>query len=380
VLTGAVVGASAYYFLDVSLKEGLLLGAIVSSTDAAAVFGILRARALRLKHRLAPLLELESGSNDPTAVFLTLALTGLILNPELSLGSLAVDFFFQMGIGLAVGLAAGRVGAWLINHIRLSEDGLYPALTLSVAFASFGGAHALGGNGFLSVYVAGVALGNRNFVHRIGLLQFHDGIAWLMQIAMFLVLGLLVFPSHLIAVAAPATIVALSLVFVARPLGVFTALAFTKGFTVADRTFLSWVGLRGAVPIILATIPLTSGVTHAPLIFNVVFFVVILSVLLQGTTAASVAKWLKVGSPRETGIVERKVSSSMLEVKIPASSPAIGKQLVELELPMGTLVVLVTREGESMIPRGATQIEAGDTLLVAAPQGNADTLRQILVG
>jgi len=380
VLTGAVVGASAFYFLGVTHLEGLLLGAIVSSTDAAAVFGILRARALRLKHRLAPLLEFESGSNDPTAVFLTLSITSLILNPNASLVGFIVHFFLEMGIGLITGLVAGRVGAWLINHVRLTEDGLYPALTLSVAFASFGGAHALGGNGFLAVYVAGLALGNRNFVHRIGLIQFHDGLAWMMQIAMFLVLGLLVFPSQLLAVAGPASLVALTLVFVARPIGVFVSLAFSKQFLMADKFFLSWVGLRGAVPIILATIPLTSGIKNAPLIFNVVFFVVLLSVLLQGTTAAYVAKLLKVGSPRETGIVERKVASSMLEVKIRPNSPAVGKQLVELELPLGTLVVLVTREGQTMIPRGATQIEAEDTLLIAAPQGIADTLRAILVG
>jgi len=202
----------------------------------------------------------------------------------------------------------------------------------------------------------------------------------MMQIAMFLVLGLLVFPSQLLAVAGPASLVALTLVFVARPVGVFVSLAFSKQFLVADKFFLSWVGLRGAVPIILATIPLTSGIKNAPLIFNVVFFVVLLSVLLQGTTAAYVAKLLKVGSLRETGIVERKVASSMLEVKIRPNSPAVGKQLVELELPLGTLVVLVTREGQTMIPRGATQIEAEDTLLIAAPQGNAETLRAILVG
>lgn len=380
IITAVVVAVAAFYLLSLSKLEALLLGAIVSSTDAAAVFGILRSRNLSLRKGISSLLEFESGSNDPMAVFMTVAITGLILSSDYSIVNLILMFIVQVCFGFIVGLAIGYSGVWLINRIRLKEDGLYPAITLGLAFASFGGSQLIGGNGFLSVYLAGLVIGNKNFIHRIGLLQFHDGLAWLMQITMFLLLGLLVFPSQLPSVALSSSVVALALMFIARPLAVFCCLIFGSRFDFRDKLFISWVGLRGAVPIILATIPLTEGVENASTIFNVVFFVVLFSVLLQGTSLLLVGRSLGVATTPKSGFSERKVASHMLELVLPEDSPALGKQLVDLGLPQGALIVLLTRGNSSLIPRGSTVLCPKDTLLIATSSEQKPELERILVG
>jgi cell volume regulation protein A len=370
-LAALIAGAFAHFALGLSVLEGVLLGAIVSATDAAAVLALLRAGTLRLRGRLAPLLEFESGSNDPMAVFLTVGAIQLITNPELSPLTLAWRFVVQMLLGAALGYGVGRVAVIVINRLRLAFDGLYTVFTITVVLAVFGGAEALGGNGFLAAYVAGITMGNHNFVHKRSLLHFHDGLSWIMQIAMFLILGLLVFPSRLPAIAGVALLFTAFMIVVARPLSVLLTLLPVR-LPLADKAFLSWGGLRGAAPIVLATFPALAGIPRAESIFNVVFFVVLLSVLLQGTTARLAARLLKVEAPpaEHNGDVEARhlinLTGGLREIIVPAQSASVGRSLVELDLPTGFLVVLIERRGESVVPNGDTVLEAGDHLLVLA--------------
>jgi cell volume regulation protein A len=386
IITALSVGLFATYILGFSLLQGLLLGAIVSATDAATVFAVLRARSVGLKGEIRPLLELESGSNDPMAVFLTVGLTGLLTRPDASMLGLIPHFFQQMALGALLGYAFGKGMVFVINRMRLEAEGLYPVMTMAMVMLAYAGTAAVGGNGFLAVYLAGLVLGNHDFIHKQSLIRFHDGLAWLMQIAMFLALGLLVFPSRLLPVMGAGLLAALVLMFVARPLSVYITLVFTRmGWR--EKTMISWVGLRGAVPIILATFPLLAGVPHADTIFNIVFFIVLTSVLLQGTTLPVVARWLKVDAllpvkhqyPLE--VVEtggHKVTSELIEVPIPADSPTVGRQIVELGLPRGALVVLVGRQEEFFVPRGATVLEAGDSLLVLADKESLAAVRALV--
>jgi cell volume regulation protein A len=370
-LAALLAGAFAHFALGLSVLEGVLLGAIVSATDAAAVLGLLRAGTLRLRGRLAPLLEFESGSNDPMAVFLTVGAIQLITNPDMALPALLWRFVVQMALGAVLGYAVGRLAVVVINRLRLAFDGLYTVFTIAVVLVVFGGAEALGGNGFLAAYVAGITMGNHNFVHKRSLLHFHDGLSWLMQIAMFLILGLLVFPSRLPEIAGVALLFTAFMILVARPLSVLLTLLPVR-LPMADKAFLSWGGLRGAAPVVLATFPALAGIPGAERIFDVVFFVVLLSVLLQGTTSRYAARLLKVEAPpkERNGDVEPEhlvnLASGLREIILSDSSPAIGRSLVELDLPPRFLVVLIDRRGESVVPNGDTVLEAGDHLLVLA--------------
>ncbi|HET9920732.1 MAG TPA: potassium/proton antiporter [Ktedonobacteraceae bacterium] len=306
-LTAVIVAVFALVVLHVSFIEGLLLGAIISATDAAAVFSVLGARNLRLKGTLLPLLELESGTNDPMAVFLTIGLTDLLANPHESVFSILLLFVQQMGIGLIAGLVIGWATIWLLARLHLDVEGLYRVFTIALVLFAYGLTALLGGSGFLAVYIAGLLLGNSSLRRMDRLSRFHDSLAWLMQIAMFLILGLLVFPSHLLAVVGSGLLITAIAVFVARPLSVLIALLPFK-ISIQEKLFVGWVGLRGAVPIVLATFPLLAGVSRAPELFDLVFFVVLASVLLQGTTVPFVAKWLGVIVPPAT-VEETKASS-----------------------------------------------------------------------
>jgi potassium/hydrogen antiporter len=292
-LTMLFTGAFAYWLLEFSWLEALLLGAVVSSTDASAVFSVLREQKVRLRGWIRPLLEFESGTNDPMAVFLTIGLTGLITQPQLSGWSIIPLFIQQMALGLLLGYGLGRGAVWLFRHLRLSFDGLYAVLSITVMLLVFALTAVLGGSGFLAVYVAGMVLGNSQFEQKQAIISFQEGITWLMEIGMFLTLGLLVFPLQLVTVAAPAISIALFLMLVARPLSVFMSLPIST-IAVREKAFVSWVGLRGAVPIVLATFPLLAGVNAAQQIFNVTFFVVLISVLVQGTTLSWAARLLGV--------------------------------------------------------------------------------------
>jgi cell volume regulation protein A len=372
VLSALLIGVFAMLALNFSLLEGLLLGAIVSSTDAAAVFAVLRGRGANLQEPITPLIELESGSNDPMAVFLTTSIVQLLVVPDASIVGLLPQFFLQMTLGVLCGLVFGRVMMLIINKSRLEYEGLYPVLSVALVVFIYSVTAVLGGNGFLAVYLAGLVLGNSNFVHRRSLLSFHDGIAWLLQITMFLVLGLLVFPSQLIPVMGTALLIALFLLFVARPISVLVSLAFSR-LSLRARLMIAWVGLRGAVPIILATFPLLANVPRADIIFNVIFFVVLTSTVVQGTTLPTVARFLRVAaqtpSPSlypETFVPAINLNSQVTELSIPASSPSIGSSILELNLPAGALVVLIGRGDKTIVPNGGTVLHAYDKLVVVA--------------
>jgi len=377
-VTATIVGLSAAALLDLSLVEGLLLGSIVSSTDAAAVLAVLRSKGISLKGRLKPLLELESGSNDPMAIFLTVGLIQLITQPDRSPASLIGLFLLQMLVGAVLGYGMGRVMLFLVNRLKLGYEGLYPVLSLSLVLLTFGLTDAVGGSGFLAVYLAGIVLGHHDFIHKRSLLRFHDGLAWLMQIAMFLALGLLVFPSRLVPVMGIGLLIAACLMFVARPVSVFLGL-LPSALGWREKTFVSWVGLRGAAPIILATFPLLAGVPQADLIFNVVFFVVLTSVLLQGTSLPLAARWLRTdapAAPRRAYPIEYTpvggFRSELKELPIPSDSTMSGKAIVELGLPEDFSIVLVARDKDFLVPSGGTVLQAGDTLLVLSDQGAFD--------
>lgn len=383
-ITALITGWVCIALLDLPPLVGLLMGAIVSSTDAAAVFSVLRSKGISLKGHLKPLLELESGSNDPMAIFLTVGLIQLIQFPQRSPLNLIGLFFLQMLVGAVIGLLMGRLTVWLINHIRLGYEGLYPVLSLALVFLTFGLTSILGGSGFLAVYLTGIVLGNREFIHRRSLLRFHDGLAWLMQITMFLTLGLLVFPSRLVPVAGSGLLIAAALMLIARPVSIFITLPGRR-FNTREKLFLSWVGLRGAVPIILATFPLLAQIPQADMMFNVVFFVVLTSVLLQGTTIAPLARWLKLDAP----VTPKRIypieytpvggfKSELKELAVPPHSPMVGKAIVELGLPDDFLVVLIARQNDFVMPSGGTIIEAGDTLLALADAKTFDEVCQRL--
>ncbi len=371
-LTALAVGLIAQALLGFTLLQGLLLGAIVSSTDAAAVFAILRSKNLGLQGSLRSLLEFESGSNDPMAVFLTVGMIQLQIRPDFLLGNLILSFFLQISIGITIGFIAGKLIVFLANHLHLGFEGLYPVLTLSAVFLTYSLTSAAYGNGFLAVYLSGIVAGNQDFVHRRSLLRFHNGMAWLMQIIMFLTLGLLVFPSRLVPIIGMGLLTAAALIFLARPISVFLCLIFSK-FNLREKTFISWVGLRGAVPIILATFPLLARLPEADSIFNIVFFVVLTSTLLQGTSLPFVAKWLKVDAPidnKPAYPIEftpvHGFKNELKELPIQVNSPFAGKTIVELGLPPEFLVILIAREKEFIIPSGGSEILEGDTLIVLA--------------
>lgn len=385
VLTTALIMAAVSHFIfNFTFFESMLLGAIISSTDAAAVFSILRSRGATLKGKLAPLLELESGSNDPMAVFLTVAMLQIITGENDSLVGLVGLIISQGAIGMGIGVLIGKAILYMLNRLRLGYEGLYPILVLAVIFFTYGFTAELGGSGFLAVYVVGLTMSQQDFLHKRSLIRFYDGVTWLMQITMFLTLGLLVFPSRMINAIEPGILVALALMFVARPASVFLCLAFSK-FNLNEKAFLSWVGLRGAVPIILATYPLIARIPHADLFFNVVFFVVLLSVMLQGTTLAQVARLFKVDDPIPPKrvypielIPNQGVSGELVEVPILEGSPACGKAIFELHLPTDFLVILIARGETFLIPNGGTILQPGDVMLSLTGPEDLLTVRQFL--
>jgi len=384
-ITALLVGLFAKAVLGFSLLEGVLLGAIVSATDAAAVFSVLRARSVGLKGHVRPLLELESGSNDPMAVFLTVALIGIITHPEARWFSLIPMFIQQMTLGAALGYGMGKLIVLIMNRVALEFEGLYPVMTLALILLTYGVADEFGANGFLAVYITGLVMGKHDFIHKRSISRFHDGLSWLMQIAMFLVLGLLVFPSHLLPIVGLGLLASLFLIVVARPVSVLATLAFS-GMTFNEKLMVSWVGLRGAVPIVLATFPLLAGVPKAEMIFNLVFFIVLTSILLQGTSIPLVARWLKLET-RVRGRVhplelERTagIDTQLVDVEVTQGSSVIGKQIVASGFPKGALIVLIERGDGFFVPNGGTVIELEDRLLVLANEQDLSAMRAIVEG
>ena len=370
VATAGLVGGLVLLVTDLPLLEALLLGAVVSSTDAAAVFSILRARKVQLPSPVRNLLELESGTNDPMAVFLTVSLIALITGDGGSPLELAWSFVLQMGLGALLGYSLGRAMAWVINRIGLDHDGLYPVLSLTLVLLTFGLTSYVGGSGFLAVYIAGVAMGGRAYIHKRSLTRFHDGLAWLAQIAMFLTLGLLVFPSRIVPLMGVAVLIAAFLTLVARPLSVYLSLLGSR-FSLREQTLIGWAGLRGAVPIILATFPLVAGVPGGEELFNIVFFIVLVSTLVQGTTIPAVARWLRVEGPayaEEPVWAGEPVRRDLVEYRVPDDSPVVGRQMAQAGLPDGADVVLLRRYDTFVVVRGSTRLRRDDVLLLLADE------------
>ncbi len=383
-LTAALVAAFAVYVLGLDWLTGLLLGSIVSSTDAAAVFSVLRARNIGVRERVRSLLEFESGSNDPTAVFLTVACVSILVGEQPVGWMLPVLFVYKLAGGIVAGLLLGRGLVALLNRVDLEYDGLYPVVTLAGVGLIFGLAEAVGASGFMAVYVAGLHLAGRVFVHRNSLVRFHEGLAWLMQITMFVVLGLLVFPSRLFDAAPAGMLIALFLVLGARPLSVFVTLALSD-LRLRERTMVAWVGLRGAAPIILATFPLVAGVEGAETVFDVVFFAVIVSVLLQGPTVAFMARRLGVEAPLEERPAHPIEISAPgdLGVKIQRlvvapDSAADGARLFEIGGPTRPLIVMLRRGGRVFVPSGSTVFESGDELFALGDPSSVQEMREVL--
>ncbi|MBK9335737.1 MAG: potassium/proton antiporter [Lewinellaceae bacterium] len=369
-ITAMTLGLFVWAITDFSLYEGLLLGAIVSSTDAAAVFSMLRSKNLALKSKLRPTLELESGSNDPMAYVLTIVFLGLVLNPEQGLASAIPLFLKQMILGAAAGFAFGKLSASVINKIQLDFEGLYSVLVIALMFATFSATDFIGGNGFLAIYLCAVYLGNQELIHKKTILKMFDGLAWLMQIVLFLTLGLLVFPSHIVPVLGIGILISLFLIFVARPVSVFLALAPFR-MKQRRRWYISWVGLRGAVPIVFATYPMLAGIEKADMIFNIVFFISLTSLLIQGTTLPIVAKWLHVALPAKAKMqapvdifLSESIKNRMEEIEIAEGMFAVGKKIVDLHFPINAIIAVVKRGDKYITPNGSTVIEANDVLLI----------------
>ena len=372
-LTGAFI-----YFLSSStsadialpLLTSLLLAATMSSTDSASVFNLLRSQKMNLKENLRPMLELESGSNDPMAYMLTIALIQVVASgSDLSIGGVAKDLLVQFFFGGVIGFAFGKFSVWLVNKIELSNASLYPILLLSLVFITFTTTDLLKGNGYLAVYIAGVVVGNARLVFRKEVNTFMNGLTWLFQIVMFLSLGLLVNPHEMLDVAWIAVLIALFMILVARPVSVFLCMLPFRGMSHRARWFVSWVGLRGAVPIIFATYPVVAGIPGSQQIFNVVFFITLLSLIIQGMTISAGARMLHLDLPQEKegnefGVeLPEEIDSQLMDQTLTAEMLKNGNRLADMDIPKGTLVMLVKRGNEFIIPNGQVELFEGDKLL-----------------
>jgi potassium/hydrogen antiporter len=381
-VTAGITAVAAIWLFDLSALEGLLLGAIISSTDGAAIFSLLRGSTLR--RPLARTLEGEAGFNDPVAVLLVVGFIEWIEQADYGVADMALLFVLELGIGAAVGLAVGRLAAEGLRRARLDTAGLYPVATLATVALAFGATETLHGSGFLAAYLAGLALGSARIPAKRTVTVFHQGLAWVAQIAMFLSLGLLVFPSQLGDVVLEGTALALVLVLVARPVAAFVSTAFDP-FSVADRVVLGWAGLRGAVPVVLATFPVIDEVAGSGDFFNIVFFAVVISTLLQGTTFEPLAKRLGVTTsdpalPRplaETGTI-RRLGAEIVEFPVGPEDALVGHRVRELGLPRDALLSVIVRGDEAVLPRGSTRVEAGDRLHVVVRSEVAGDMEDVV--
>ena len=356
--------------IEMPMLTCLLLAATMSSTDSASVFNLLRSQKMNLKENLKPMLELESGSNDPMAYMLTIALIQVIASGSgFNMGLLAKDLLVQFFVGGVTGYAFGRFAVWLINKVNLSNSSLYPILLLSLVFITFTITDMLHGNGYLAVYILGVVVGNARLVFRKEINTFMNGLTWFGQIVMFLSLGLLVNPHEMLEVSISAMLIGLFMIFVARPLTVGLCLLPFRQMTFKAKCFVSWVGLRGAVPIIFATYPVVSHIPGSQDIFNIVFFITLLSLIFQGMTIAPVAKWLNLDLPQEKegndfGVeIPEEIDSQLTDVTLTAEMLENGNRLMDMNIAKGTLVMLVKRGTEFMIPNGRMELKVGDKLL-----------------
>lgn len=367
--------------LTLPLVTCFLLAATMSSTDSAAVFNLLRGKNINLKNNLKPTLELESGSNDPMAYILTVMLiqiagdlnAGTSASEEINGWKIALDAFLtllqQFGLGAVIGLVAGYVSVWIINRINLKNTPLYSIMLMSIVFFTFSITGFVGGNGYLAVYITGIVIGNHKITNRKEISSFLDGMTWLMQIGMFLTLGLLVEPSAMLKVAPAGLLIGVFMMLVARPVSIFLTLIPFRKISLRSKTFISWVGLRGAVPIIFATYPVVEGIPGSDQIFNIVFFITLLSLVLQGSSITSVASWLKLKEPADTepdlfGVEVPEEAGKLAEITLTEDSLTHGDTLKELQLPQGMLVMMIKRDEKFIVPNGKVKLKAGDRLLI----------------
>ncbi|WLR53757.1 potassium/proton antiporter [Mesobacillus subterraneus] len=383
-ITSGIIAAAAKMILGLDWLESILFGAIVGSTDAAAVFAVLKDH--NISPKLGSTLEAESGSNDPMAVFLTVAMIELITMPDTSILTLIGDFFLQMGLGLILGIIFGKIAVKALNSINLDSSGLYPVFATAFALLTYGITAFLNGSGLLAVYIAAILIGNAEIAYRHSIFRFSEGFAWMMQILMFVILGLLVFPSELFtpAILIQGILISLILIFIARPVAVFISTIKMK-YTQKERIFLSWAGLKGAVPIILATFPLLAGIEDSHQIFNVVFFVVLTSALIQGATIPMLANKLGLNGPKKTIPMQSlelislgKADAEMIEYEMESESAIVGKTLMDIPFPEGTLVNAIIRHGKLIAPTGNTVIMAGDFLYILSGRKNKPKLKKLL--
>ncbi len=384
-LTSGITGLVAMWAFDLTLIQGLLVGAIVGSTDAAAVFSMLSGRGINLNERVGATLEIESGTNDPMAIFLTIMLIEILVGDIGSIAETALFLLQQFGVGIVVGIGGGWLTGKLLRWVDLAP-GLYSLLALAMGFFVFGATSALGGSGFLAIYLCGLMIGNQPGRHLNFILPVHDGLAWLSQIGLFLVLGLLVTPSDLLEYALPAFLVGLALIFVARPLAVLIAIKPFFKFRWHELGFISWVGLRGAVPIVLAIFPFIGGVENASLYFNVAFGVVLMSLLIQGGTISLMARWMKVQLPQATAPNHRGPLGILPEndyemfVYRVENSSLDDVPIRLLRFPSGALISALFREHAMLHPKGSTQLKIGDVICVIGRNEDLSALNKLFNG
>lgn len=349
----------------------LLLAATMSSTDSASVFSLLRSQRMNLKYNLRPMLELESGSNDPMAYMLTIVLIQVIgSGSNFDVTVILKDLFIQFLFGGVIGYAFGKFAVWLVNKIELSNSALYPILLLSLVFITFTLTDLVKGNGYLAVYIAGMIVGNARLAYRKETNTFMNGLTWLFQIIMFLTLGLLVNPHEMLDISVTALLIGVFMILIARPVSVFLCLLPFKGITNKARVFISWVGLRGAVPIIFATYPVIAQIPGSNQLFNIVFFITLLSLTIQGMTISKMARWLKLDLPEEKegnefGVeLPEEIDTHLDDITLTEDMLSTGNRLADMNIPKGTLVMLIKRGNEFIIPNGQIELHAGDKLLV----------------
>ena len=377
-LTTAITGIFVWWISGLSwtsihfaLLPSMLLAATMSSTDSASVFGILGAQKMNLKHNLRPTLELESGSNDPMAYLITTMLVDvLVTGDSVTVVSLLRIFLVQFVLGALLGFAFGRLGVWMLNRLNLDNRALYPIMAVAICFLTFSLTDTFGGNGYLAIYVTGIVIGNEKVSFRRETITFIDGLSWLCQIVMFLMLGLLVNPLEMWQVAGMALLIGLFMIVVTRPISVFLSLIPFKNIPFRGKVFISWVGLRGAVPILFATYPVVAGLEDHYTIFNIVFFITILSLLVQGTTITSMAQYLKLSEPLLNDVSDFGVEipedsgSSLKDLYVTATMLEKGCFVRDLHLPQGQLVMMVKRDKELLVPNGQLELLEGDHLLI----------------
>lgn len=363
------------------VTTSLLLAATMSSTDSASVFAILRSQKMNLKHHLRPMLELESGSNDPMAYMLTIVLIQFIQSSDMGIGSILSSLVIQFAVGAVCGYILGKLAIRILNQINIDNHALYPILLLSFVFFTFSFTDLLNGNGYLAVYIAGIIVGNSKIMHRKEIYTFMDGLTWLFQIIMFLCLGLLVNPHEMLKVAAVASLIGVFMIVIGRPLSVFLCLLPFRKITMKSRLFVSWVGLRGAVPIIFATYPVVEGIEGSNSIFNIVFFITIVSLIVQGTTVSYVARLLHLSEPlpktgNDFGVeLPDEIDTDLRDMTVTEDMLEKADTLKNMNLPKGTLVMIVKRGEKFLIPNGTLKLHAGDKLLLISEKPEEEVNR-----